>query len=156
MSTATLLGTAAQVDRTLTNLQRRLEKWELQHLRQHATELSERLDHALDDAERGWEAAEFWRENAMELQQELMEEGAELGLTKGGQIVLLKGTTSQTTLDVLFALQMAESFIAGFEGDPLQEGINDLLIRIRTSLATLRGDPQPVADVVAEDEHRVA
>lgn len=33
-------------DRTISTLRRRLEKWELQHLRQHASDLAERLEPA--------------------------------------------------------------------------------------------------------------
>lgn len=76
----------------LAAIRRRLEKWELDHLRQLALELQERLERAEEEASRAWESAEFWRENAMSLQQELWDEGATIGITKTGQMVVAKNT----------------------------------------------------------------
>lgn len=74
-------------DYTITKLKRRLERWEIEHLRRHAAELAERLEAAEEDARRGWDAAESWREDTMQLMQEMMEEGRQVGITKNGQIV---------------------------------------------------------------------
>lgn len=74
----------------LATMRRRLEKWELQHLRQHALELQERLDRAEEEAARAWESAEFWRDNAMELQEYLIEDGFTVGITQQGQMVATK------------------------------------------------------------------
>jgi hypothetical protein len=41
------------------------------------------------------------------------------------------------------ALEEAESFISGFEGDELQEGINEKLATIRAALAYARGETLP-------------
>lgn len=41
--------------------------------------------------------------------------------------------------DMLAALKKAESFISGFEGDELQEGISDLLAGIRAAIAKAEG-----------------
>ncbi len=41
--------------------------------------------------------------------------------------------------DMLAALKKAESFISGFEGDELQEGIADLLAGIRAAIAKAEG-----------------
>lgn len=71
----------------LAALRRRLEKWELEHLRQHALELQERLERAEEEAARAWESAEFWRDNALELQEALMADGFTVGITRGGQLV---------------------------------------------------------------------
>lgn len=79
----------------LAAMRRRLEKWELQHLRQHALELQERLDRAEEEAARAWESAEFWRDNAMELQEHLIEDGFTVGITKEGQMVAAKSTEGQ-------------------------------------------------------------
>lgn len=75
-------------DSTLTNLKRKLARWELDHLRKHAAELAERLEIAEEDARHGWECAESWREDAMQLMQEMIEDGRDVGLTKAGGIVL--------------------------------------------------------------------
>lgn len=79
-------------DRTLEALRRRLEKWELEHLRALAAELRERLDRAEDDASRAWESADYWQRNATDLQLELMENDFTIGLTKSGEIVATKNT----------------------------------------------------------------
>ena len=74
----------------LAPLRRRLDKWELQHLRTHALELAERLERAEEESVRAWESAELWRENAFELQQALMDDGATIGITQAGQMIALK------------------------------------------------------------------
>lgn len=37
--------------------------------------------------------------------------------------------------DLLAALRRAESFIAGFEGDPSQVGLDGLLVEVRSAIA---------------------
>lgn len=84
-------------DRTIQTLRRRLERWELDHLRTLAAELSDRLDRAQDEAERAkeerdraWESAESWQRHAENLQQELWAAGGEIGLTQDG-VLLVSG-----------------------------------------------------------------
>jgi len=81
---------AKQVIATLRN---RLERWELDHLRALSAELSERLERAEDETQRAWESAEFWRQNAMELQETLIEADYTIGMTKEGQISATPNTT---------------------------------------------------------------
>lgn len=85
---------AAETFRLLKNLRNRLERWELQHLRAHAAELSDRLDQAHQrisalEAEtyRAWEAADGWREDAMNLARDLEDDGKQVGITQGGALV---------------------------------------------------------------------
>ncbi|MCK2086950.1 hypothetical protein MXC99_01940 [Thauera aromatica] len=82
-------------DRTVQNLRRRLERWELDHLRRLAAELQERLDRALDEAERAkeerdraWESAASWQRHAENLQQELWEAGGGIGITQDGDLLV--------------------------------------------------------------------
>lgn len=70
----------------ITNLKRKLTSWELKHLRQHAAELSERLERAEDDRTYYRELAEFWHEETMRLIAELQEVGAEIGIDRNGSI----------------------------------------------------------------------
>lgn len=42
-------------------------------------------------------------------------------------------------LDLLAALDKAENFISGFEGDELQDGIDDLLATIRAAITRAKG-----------------
>lgn len=41
--------------------------------------------------------------------------------------------------DVLSALKMAENFMSGFEGDELQDGIDEKLAQIRAAIAKAEG-----------------
>jgi len=73
----------------LAALKRRLEKWELDHLRQLTTELSERLERAEEDALLANEYAESWRDSVFALQETLSDTGTQLGLTIDGDLVTL-------------------------------------------------------------------
>lgn len=71
---------------TLRNLQRRLERMELAHLRQHAAELHARLE----DAE---EQADWWHRHAMDLQAMLHDEHfsthRSIGITQDGALLVV-------------------------------------------------------------------
>lgn len=71
-------------DRTLNALRRKLEQWELSHLRQHCAELAERLDRAEERAADAEYWAEHWRENAFQLKRDLMDDGVQIGITQDG------------------------------------------------------------------------
>ena len=60
------------------------------HLRQLAADLHARLDLAEAEAARASDLSEFWRENAMQLQQTLHEECFTVGITKEGQMLAFK------------------------------------------------------------------
>jgi hypothetical protein len=92
-------GQAPGVPRILRNLRARLERWELQHLRAHAAELADRLEQAhqrIDALEadnlRAWEAADGWREDAMNLARDLEDHGVQVGLTQDGALVTMPST----------------------------------------------------------------
>lgn len=73
----------------LRQLQRCLERWELEHLRHHAAELAaqvEDLQQRLDAAE---SAADFWWQQTENLRESAAGGGLQLGLTVDGQIGLL-------------------------------------------------------------------
>jgi len=77
----------------LAAIQRKLDRWELLHLRQHALDLAERLElrdaaitlanDALDSAQ---SQAEYWHDQCQNLIAELQELGATVGLTKNGTL----------------------------------------------------------------------
>lgn len=96
-------------DRTLLNLRRRLEQWELDHLRKHAAELAERLEYAEELAERERQIAEDWWRTAMDLQSEVMAEGGQIGLTRDGRLVLMAPEQTEALLE---AARAAESILA--------------------------------------------
>lgn len=78
-----------KMDPILRRLQRRLDRWELEHLREHAAQLAERveeLERQLADAD---QAADFWREQVHQLQEEL-EPGTRIGLTVNGAMHVIQ------------------------------------------------------------------
>lgn len=48
-------------------------------------------------------------------------------------------TLSGTCADLMVALRLAESFMAGFEDDELQDGINARLAAVRNAIAAAEG-----------------
>lgn len=80
---------------TILRIRRRLERWELEHLRRLAADLSERIEQlndrielAEEHAQRAWEMAEFWQRHAAELQHELCAAGGQISLTPDGQLIV--------------------------------------------------------------------
>lgn len=49
------------------------------------------------------------------------------------------GKLADVNADLLTALQLAEDFMAGFEGDELQDGIDQRLATIRSAIALAKG-----------------
>lgn len=80
--------------KTLTNLQKRLERLELDHLRKLAADLHERLVAAETAADSAYESAHFWQQHAMDLQQALYDgEFATsrcVGITKSGEMSIVR------------------------------------------------------------------
>ncbi len=74
-------------------IQRRLDRWELAHLRSLAANLAERIDeleHRLIAAE---DSAEFWRESHHRLEDHLLDETEDarcIGLTHEGNLLVVR------------------------------------------------------------------
>lgn len=75
-------------------LQSKLERMELEHLRQHALELHGRLERAEAELERATEIADFWQRHAHDLQLALLDEDFAthrcVGINKGGELMVVK------------------------------------------------------------------
>lgn len=68
---------------------RRLEALELQTLRSLCEKQHAEIDRLREHVDRAEEVAEFWREEALELQEQLCEvTNGRLGLTQGGHLVV--------------------------------------------------------------------
>lgn len=82
------------MDRAIKTLQRKLEKLELEHLRQHALELHTRLEQAESELDRATESANFWQDHAMELQRALSDDEHAthrcVGITKQGELMVVQ------------------------------------------------------------------
>lgn len=130
-------------DRTLDNLRRRLERWELNHLRELAARQEERIEalqlrieELQEDVIASDRFAEFWQEQTHSLQGMLEEAGHTIGLTRAGDLV---ATADATVGDlVLNALLIADGFMSGFEDDPDQENIEGMLATIRAAIDCLQ------------------
>lgn len=72
-------------DRTLQRMRARLNRWELMHLREHAAQLVIKLDDAEQRAHSAEEAANFWRDQVMQMQQDLAEDLC-IGITREGSL----------------------------------------------------------------------
>lgn len=84
------------MDRTLAKLWRRLERWELQHLRDHARELADRveeLEEQLSDMRRqvadADDRAGFWHESFLQLAEQLGGD-QRLGMTRSGALIVIE------------------------------------------------------------------
>lgn len=80
----------------LAAIQRRLDKWELTHLRALAADLAERLDRTEHElvmerrrAAAAEDAADMWRDQANELVDDLNALGRTVGLTQTGHLVTM-------------------------------------------------------------------
>lgn len=78
------------MDKILSNLKRRLEKAELDHLREHARDLAERLEMAEEPARHAEDMADSYYEQHSNLIRSITEqEDVTVGLQKDGQIVII-------------------------------------------------------------------
>ena len=70
----------------LAAIQRKLDKWELDHLREHARQLADRLESMEIDLREERSSADFWRDQCQDLITELQKTGATIGITQAGQV----------------------------------------------------------------------
>lgn len=81
-------------DRKAMAVRRRLDLFALEQLRFEASRLYVENESLRDEALRANEAADFWREQALDMQLALCEkQGSEPGITVDGQLVTVKGDT---------------------------------------------------------------
>jgi hypothetical protein len=88
--------TAPKQAKTIAALRKRLERWELDHLRALSVSLHDQLEVAHEriqalqsDIDRAWRNAEAWQDDAMELVKALEAAGTEVGITQAGQLVAI-------------------------------------------------------------------
>ncbi len=77
------------MNRAISSLRRRLERWELGHLRAHAADLAERLEKLEHELNFVTDRAEWLERSLHDLNMDLAERDLKVGLTKDGQIGLL-------------------------------------------------------------------
>jgi cyclopropane fatty-acyl-phospholipid synthase-like methyltransferase len=89
------------MNKSLNSIKRRLERLELEHLRQHALELHERIERIQSELERAESdavsasySADMWQSHAMELQEasanDLHSTARCIGLTKEGELLVVR------------------------------------------------------------------
>lgn len=77
-------------DPVLANLKRKLNRWELDHLRQHAAELAEQLERAKDDVAYYRDLSEHWHNQAMGMITDLQGGGAVIGMAQDGTLSVIE------------------------------------------------------------------
>jgi hypothetical protein len=97
----------------LASLKRRLERWELDHLRQLASDLAYRLERAEEDARSERKIADYWNDQATSMMRDLMEDSETIGLTKVGTV----GVIDITALIRLPDLATGERYLCGIVND---------------------------------------
>ena len=76
-------------------IQRRLERWELDHLRALVAEQAERIEQLEAQLRYAEDAALSWRNDAIDMQRELAEQcGGRPGLTRSGRLVVVAGAVA--------------------------------------------------------------
>lgn len=96
MATSKTLKAPTNPAAALAAIQRKLDRWELEHLRALAASLQDQLEAATRRAEAAEASADAWRDHSWELQEELMAlandpaNPVELGLTQSGKVVALR------------------------------------------------------------------
>lgn len=95
------VGLSCPHDRTLRTMQRRLEKAELEHLRQHALELHERVEQLEAQLRYAEDCAEMWQRDAMNLQEALDNENFAthrcIGLSRSGELMVVRNEQGSAT-----------------------------------------------------------
>lgn len=80
--------------RNLQALKRKLERMELEHLRQHALELHEQLEQARYELECAQDSANFWQRDAMNMQEALLDpeyaNARQIGITRSGELLVVR------------------------------------------------------------------
>jgi hypothetical protein len=81
---------SAQHTRATASLQRRFERWELEHLRVLAADLAARLEETERRLAGAEDRADFWHDQAIEMHNQAADDaGGMPGLTMGGQLVIV-------------------------------------------------------------------
>jgi hypothetical protein len=84
-------------DPALRALRRRLERWELDHLRAHAASLAARVEVLEDELNQADQCANSWRDEAMRLIDRALDEGDSPGITPSGHLVVVKADVDSQT-----------------------------------------------------------
>lgn len=79
-----------KMDPVLRRLQRRLERWELEHLREHAAALAAQVEDLEQRLQAAESAADFWWQQVENLRESAAGDGLQLGLTVDGQLHVLE------------------------------------------------------------------
>lgn len=123
------------MDTTLNRFRKKLERWELEHLRQHASDLAARLELAEERAHKEATNADFWQDRAEEIWRDLTGQGAMLGLTMDGRVIALVNHDL-----VIDALGRSERFLIGFEDDEENTEAKLSLTSVRAAISALEGE----------------
>lgn len=120
-----------------------LERWELQHLREHCSDLALRVEDLERTVERESESADHWRLQCQALIEDLKGAGQKVGMTVDGQMGAIRpadftpGTTNAKVAAAM--IREAIDFMEGFRDDADQVGVVDIIANLEGLEITLKG-----------------
>lgn len=79
-----------KMDPVLRQLLRRLERWELEHLREHAAALAAQVEDLEQRLQAAESSADFWWQQVEQLRERAAADGLQLGLTVDGELQVLE------------------------------------------------------------------
>lgn len=123
------------MDTTLNRFRKKLERWELEHLRQHASDLAARLELAEERAHKEATNADYWHDQCGELWRD-MHQGGTLGLMIDGRVIALANHAL-----ISEALIAAERHLI-----PFGEEAKEALASVRAAIVSLSADPVPTEE----------
>lgn len=127
----------------LRTIRQRLERWELQHLREHCSDLALRVEDLQRIVERESETADHWRRQCDALIENLKGAAQEVGITVDGQMGAIRpadftpGTTNAKVAAAM--IREAIDFMEGFRDDADQVGVVDIIANLEGLEITLKG-----------------
>lgn len=86
-------------DHTLNAIRRKLEAWELEHLRTLVSQQRDRIERLEDEVDILQQSADFWERHAHDLMRDVADMGETVGITKDGQVGIVKPDHPEPTLN---------------------------------------------------------
>ena len=120
----------------IAKIRRRMEKLELEHLRDHAAELADKVERLQADLEFAESCAMSWRDDCMRMMEDSLPDGGAIGLAKDGSLHVMKPDDGQVVDALLGAAKAAEAVFSKqgwIEGSSDPEAV--ALTKLRSALA---------------------
>lgn len=128
---------------TIRSIRAKLERWELQHLREHCNQLGQRVEDLELDLTRESNNANYWQRQCQNLISDLQDAGQEVGMEVSGELVafqfdnphICKTNAATAAATVSEAIE----FMEGFRDDHEQPNVVAILGKLIALKADLIG-----------------